>query len=55
MKRSGATLIRDGGNAEGEKNEEEGACARSWIQGCREEDDQWKNQFLVFGAEQIGA
>jgi len=29
MKRSSATLIRDGGNAEGEKSEEERACAGS--------------------------
>jgi len=40
MKRSGATLIRDGGKVVGEKSEEEEACAGSWIQGCREEDDQ---------------
>ncbi len=39
MKRSGATLIREGRKAEGEKSEEEEACARSWIQGCREKDD----------------
>ncbi len=40
MKRSGTTLIRDGGKAVGEKSEKEEACAGSWIQGCREEDDQ---------------
>jgi len=40
MKRSGATLIKDGRKAVGEKSEKEEACAGSWIQGCREEDDQ---------------
>jgi len=40
MKRSDATLIREGGKVVGEKSEEEEACAGSWIQGCREEDDQ---------------
>ncbi len=53
MKRSGATLIRDGGKAVGEKSEEEEACARSWIQGCREEDDQLEVDWWVF-AEQLG-
>ncbi len=49
MKRSGATLIRDGGKAVGEKSEEEEACARSWIQGCREEDDLLEGDQWVFG------
>ncbi len=49
MKRSGATLIRDGGKAVGRKSEEEEACAGSWIQGCREEDDQLEVDRWVFG------
>jgi len=49
MKRSGATLIRDGGKAVGEKSEEEEACAGSWIRGGREEDDLWKVDQWVFG------
>jgi len=49
MKRSGATLIRDGGKAVGEKSEEEEACAGSWIQGCREEDDLLEGDQWVFG------
>jgi len=54
MKRSGATLIRDGGKAVSEKSEEEEACAGSWIQGCRKEDDQLEVDRWVL-AEQLGA
>ncbi len=42
-------MIRDGGKAVGEKNEEEEACAGSWIQGWREEDDQLEVDRWVFG------
>jgi len=41
--------------AVGEKSEEEETCAGSWIQGCREEDDQLEADRWVFWAEQLGA
>jgi len=55
MMRSGATLIRDGGKAVGEKSKEEEACAGSGIQGCREGDDLWEVDRGVFWVEQRGA
>jgi hypothetical protein len=42
MKRSGATLIRDGGKAIGEKSEVEEAWAGSWILGVRGEEEEMK-------------
>ncbi len=42
MKRSGATLIRDGGKAIGEKSEVEEAWAGSWIPGVRGEEEEMR-------------
>jgi len=44
MKRSGATLMRDGGEAIGEKSEVEEAWVRSWIPGVREEEEEMRNR-----------
>jgi len=38
----------------GKRAEEEEARAGSWIQGCREEDDQWEVDRWVL-VEQLGA
>jgi len=48
MKRSGTTLIRDGGKAVGEKSEKEEACAGSWIQDVEKRMISWKDRW-VFG------
>jgi hypothetical protein len=41
--------------AEGEESEEEGAWVRSWIQGCREENDQVGRGGSFFWVERTGA
>jgi len=42
MKRSSATLIRDGGKAIGEKSEVEETWAGSWIPGVRGEEEEMR-------------
>jgi hypothetical protein len=48
MKRSGATLIRDGGKAIGEKSEVEEAWAGSWIPGVGEREEEMRSMGRFF-------
>ncbi len=49
MMKSGATLIRDGGGAIGEKSEVEEAWAGSWIPGVKEEEEEMRSISRLLG------
>jgi len=55
MKKSGATLMRDGGEVIGEKRRWREAWARSWIPGVREEEEERRNIGRFWGVGQQGA